>query len=154
MMSSKCILAGMLLAVAVIGAAEGRARLRTGSIEHTSRGLGAAEWWDAVTGKDEHGDTVTTFMHKRWGTALQLYHAEENAFLQFRFVPHLAWLTKSESGTAQAVHLSGPGEIEVVRYWCPPTHSSRTHACRADRACIDLHDSLAHERRRRKNAEF
>lgn len=33
-------------------------------LSHTSRNLGANEWWDAVTGADEYGDVVTTFMHK------------------------------------------------------------------------------------------
>ena len=32
------------------------------------------EWWDAVTGNDEDGSILTTFFHKRYGIALQLYH--------------------------------------------------------------------------------
>ena len=109
-------LAAAILAAAVIGVAEGKAKLRTGKIQHVTRGAGAAEWWDAVTGKDEHGDLVTTFMHKRWGTALQLYHSEANSFLPFRFVPHLNWLTRSESGHAQGVVVTGE-EVETVNYW-------------------------------------
>ena len=44
-----------------------------------SRDLDALDLWDAVTGEDEYGDLVTTFMHKDWGTVVQIFHVSSAA---------------------------------------------------------------------------
>jgi hypothetical protein len=61
----------LLLALGLAGGSDGR-QMKLAELNHCSRSMGANEWWDAVTGADEYGDMVTTFMHKRWGTALQV----------------------------------------------------------------------------------
>lgn len=62
----------LLLALGLAGGSDGR-QMKLAELNHCSRNMGANEWWDAVTGADEYGDMVTTFMHKRWGTALQVF---------------------------------------------------------------------------------
>ena len=79
-------------------------------LNHSPRNLGANEWWDAVTGADEYGDVVTTFMHKRWGTAVQLYHDTRHTYLPFRFIPNLSWISDSDR-RPEALMFYGPGEV-------------------------------------------
>lgn len=61
----------LLVVLGLAGGSDGR-QMKLAELNHCSRSMGASEWWDAVTGADEYGDMVTTFMHKRWGTALQV----------------------------------------------------------------------------------
>jgi len=91
-------------------------------LSHVSRGLGPNEWWDAVTGRDEYGELLTTFMHKRWGISLQIYHDSRRSFLPFRFIPNLGWISNSPKGYAQAVLMLGSGKVEVVDYWFASRH--------------------------------
>lgn len=100
----------------------GGSGMELGEMTHVSYDAGANEWWDAVTGRDEYGDLLTTLMHKRWGTSIQLYHEARNAFLPFRFIPHIGWISDNPKGRAQAVHFYGDGEMHTVDYWFASRH--------------------------------
>ncbi|EKX45215.1 hypothetical protein GUITHDRAFT_108856 [Guillardia theta CCMP2712] len=80
------------------------------------------EWWDAVTGNDEDGSILTTFFHKRYGIALQLYHGSVEQFMAFRFIPNWAWVSKTSNGRAKAQIMYGGGEFEEVDYWFAGRH--------------------------------
>jgi hypothetical protein len=103
----------VLVAVVVVllaGQSDGR-QMKLTELKHASRNLGANEWWDAVTGMDEYGDSVTTFMHKRWGTAFQLYHDSRHTYLPFRFIPDLSWVSGDKR--PEALMFYGPGEVRA-----------------------------------------
>jgi hypothetical protein len=53
----------LLFLAGLAGRSDGR-QMKLAELSHTSHNMGANEWWDAVTGADEYGDVVTTFMHK------------------------------------------------------------------------------------------
>jgi len=72
-----------LVWLVLTGPSDGR-QMKLAEMNHAARNLGANEWWDAVTGADEYGDVVTTFMHKRWGMALQVPPNLPKSSLQIR----------------------------------------------------------------------
>ena len=67
----------LLFLVGLAVRSDGR-QMRLAELSHTPRNIGANEWWDAVTGADEYGDVVTTFMHKVGPacTTLSVQHRE------------------------------------------------------------------------------
>mmetsp|Transcript_42481 Transcript_42481/g.104129 ORF Transcript_42481/g.104129 Transcript_42481/m.104129 type:complete len:512 (+) Transcript_42481:45-1580(+) len=94
-------------------------------------GNGASFMWDAVTGQDEFGDWVTTFQHKQWGTAFQLYHELKNGFVPFRYIPSYEWYkipeddensTETDMRRPRAVHFHINGEYDIVDYWFARKH--------------------------------
>ena len=114
--------------------------MKLAEMRHSDRNMGANQWWDAVTGADEYGDMVTTFMHKRWGTALQLFHDSRHTYLPFRFIPHLSWITGSaEHGRRpEALMFYAAGEVEPVDYWFASRHLEELNFAReADSALPD-----------------
>jgi len=115
----------LVVALVLLGLA-GRSDGQQMKLIEDTRGLrggdkfGGMVWWDAVTGADEYGDVVTTFMHKRWGTALQLYHESHHSYLPFRFIPNVSWMTGDKR--PEALMFYGPGELETVDYWFASKH--------------------------------
>ena len=121
----------LLLVLGNLGQGAGR-QMKLTQLRHTERNAGANEWWDAVTGADEYGDTVTTFMHKRWGTALQLYHDARHSYLPFRFIPNLSWISGGDvdGKRPEALMFYGPGELEAVDYWFAALHLEELNGAR------------------------
>jgi len=118
----------LVVCLGLAGQSDGR-QMKLVELRHTSRKLGANEWWDAVTGADEYGDLVTTFMHKRWGMAFQLYHDSRHTYLPFRFIPNLSYVSGGEQ-RPEAIMMFGPGELESVDYWFASRHLDELNQAR------------------------
>ena len=83
-----CSHGGAIVLLFLVGLAvrsDGR-QLRLAELSHTPRNIGANEWWDAVTGADEYGDVVTTFMHKVGTACTPCLSCIERLVLSIRLV--------------------------------------------------------------------
>ena len=127
----------LLVVLGLAGVSDGR-QMKLAELNHCSRSMGANEWWDAVTGADEYGDIVTTFMHKRWGTALQVLSPQPRA-ISARFCMQgaarervLATLSESKPRTIKSnpAYLRGRACVELARcVSCSCTTKRGTATC-------------------------